>query len=345
MKCSFGIGIVGAVIVIVTVLTVSGPNMLWGSEAVAQAPETTAEVTATPTPDPYAGLSVTELAEREYGAGEIEIESTLEEGTDFTRYLVRYPSEGLTVYGFMNVPRGDGPFPVVLVLHGYVYPPNYRTLAYTTRYADALASAGYFVFHPNYRDHLPSDADTERDLFRVGYAKDVLNLLDLVKTWAGTEGPLGSADGTRIGLWGHSMGGGIALRVATVQPDVQAVVLYGAMSGDERKNYERIRMWSGGQRGKEELAASEEVLQRVSPIHHLQRITAPVSIHHGERDESVPPEWSEDLCGRLQDLGHDVECFTYADQPHTFRGEGDQLFMRRMISFFDQYLKERPTES
>ena len=87
------------------------------------------------------------------------------------------------------------------------------------------------------------------------------------------------------------------------------------------------------------MTTPEEDLQRISPIYHLERITAAVSIHHGEADGTVPPEWSQDLCSRLQALGKSVECFIYPGQPHTFQGEGDQLFIQRVTLFFDQHLR------
>ena len=65
---------------------------------------------------------------------------------------------------FMNTPQGEGPFPMALVMHGYIPPENYQTIAYTTRYADALAQAGYLVIHPNYRNYPPSAEGP--DLFR-----------------------------------------------------------------------------------------------------------------------------------------------------------------------------------
>ena len=74
-----------------------------------------------------------------YGDGELQVEQVLAVTNAFTRTLVTFPSDGLTIYGFMNVPQGEGPFPVVLVLHGYVDPARYNTLTYTTGYADALA--------------------------------------------------------------------------------------------------------------------------------------------------------------------------------------------------------------
>ena len=292
---------------------------------------------STPTPDPYAGLSIADLAARSYGDGELQVTQTLAASKAFTRELISYASDGLAIAGFMNTPRKEGPLPVVIVLHGYVEPSRYRTLTYTTPYADALARAGYLVIHPNLRNFPPSDKGDER--FRVGQAIDVLNLIALIQKQGGQPGPLQAADPQRIGLWGHSMGGGISTRVLTLNPDVRAAVLYGAMSGDERRNYEKIAVWSGNLRNQWELTVPEADLQRISPVHFLDRVAAAVSIHHGDADATVPPAWSADLCQRLQALGKQVECFSYPGQPHTFIGEGNSLFIRRTIDFFDRHLR------
>jgi dipeptidyl aminopeptidase/acylaminoacyl peptidase len=163
-----------------------------------------------------------------------------------------------------------------------------------------------------------------------------------VKTHAGQPGPLELANSDRIGLWGHSMGGGVSTRVITVSPDVKAAVLYGAMSGDEKRNFERIfSYFSNGARGIDELSVPEVELVLISPINFLDRIQSAVSIHHGANDVDVPLEWSRDLCTRLESLGKSVECFTYSGQPHTFRGEGEDLFNMRMVQFFDRILRNR----
>ncbi len=297
-----------------------------------------ATATPFPTPDPYQGLRVDELAARAYGGGMLEVVQEMERTPAFTRYLISYPSDGLTIYGFMNVPAGEGPFPVIIALHGYVNPAAYYTLDYTTRYADALARAGYLVLHPNLRGYPPSDTGDDR--FRIGMAVDVLNLIALVQLYGGRPGALEQADRDAIGLWGHSMGGGIALRVLTASAYVDAAVLYAAMSGDEVENYRKILEWSNGTRGHEELATPPDVLQLISPIFHLDHIEAAVSVHHGTNDDQVPVEWSEDLCTRLEALGKLVECQIYAGQPHTFVGEGDALFVERTIAFFDAHLKD-----
>jgi len=226
------------------------------------------------------------------------------------------------------------------VLHGYIPPEQYSTLAYTTRYADALARAGYVALHPNLRNFPPSDEALDR--FRVGSAIDALNLVGLVRQHGGQPGPLEQADAERIGMWGHSMGGGITIRAITVDAGIKAAVLYGSMNADERTNYEQRRVWSGGSHI-EELAVPDADLARISPATYLDRIVAPVSIHHSEDDGTVPVEWSEELCARLEELGKEVECFFYSGVPHTFNGPLDRTFMERYVAFFDRHLKPAET--
>ncbi len=73
-------------------------------------------------------------------------------------------------------------------------------------------------------------SDPGPNSFRVGYAVDVMNLIALVQDQAGVPGPLENADPEAIGLFGHSMGGGISLRVLAAQAPVQAAVLYGSLN-------------------------------------------------------------------------------------------------------------------
>jgi dipeptidyl aminopeptidase/acylaminoacyl peptidase len=297
----------------------------------------TATFTPSPTPDPYTAYRMQTLISRNYGGGEVRIEETLQVTSFFTRTLISYPSDGLRIYGFMNIPKqGQPPYPVIIANHGYINPLLYETLDYTTRYADAFARAGFLVLHPNLRGYPPSDGG--ENLFRVGMAEDVLNLIALVTQTGSQPGALEQANPQAIGLWGHSMGGGVSTRVVTIDRNVRAVVLYGAMSGDERQNFEAISRWSQGQRGVEELMVSEEELRTISPIYYLDRIQAAVSVHHGGRDELVPVGWSHDLCQRLQDLAKQVECFIYPGQPHTFYGDQDLEFIQRNIEFFNREL-------
>jgi dipeptidyl aminopeptidase/acylaminoacyl peptidase len=293
--------------------------------------------TISATPDPYYIWSNEYLRTRTYGGGQIEFVEVMDHNLFFTRYLIRYPSDGLNIYGFAAIPNDDEVHPVIIALHGYIDPTVYNTIDYTTHYADALASAGYIVLHPNLRGYQPSD--NGENLFRVGMAIDVLNLVALIQSQSGGADPLKNANANSIGLWGHSMGGGITTRVITVTNDVQAAVLYAAMSGDEETNYLAIREWSGQTRGLEELNVPVEALSRISAMYFFENITAAVSIHHGTADALVPMSWSVTTCERLNLLGKNVECVYYENMPHTFYGQGDEQFIQNTIQFFNQKLK------
>lgn len=263
--------------------------------------------------NPY---SIEALANKTYGEGELTVEYLWERQEDFTRYYITYPSAGLTIHGFVDIPEGDGPFPVVIALHGYIPAAEYETLDYSTRYADSIARQGYIVLHPNMRNFPPSDSPGRIRDSLTGYTVDVLNLLALVRQSAGQEGIFENADVERLGIWGHSLGGGIALRVATLVDEIDAIVLYAAVT--QRYNETPIGL----------------------PVYDLRVIDAPFSIHHGFDDETVSPAWTETICNTLEELGKEYECYFYEGQPHTFlrSGSSDALLIQRTVEFFDQYL-------
>ena len=295
---------------------------------------TTPMPTITPTPNPFASYTIEALSARTYGGGVIQNEGVLTNGGSFTRIMFKYRSEGLELYGYLNVPKGEGPFPVVIMLHGWINPAEYSMLDYSTRYADALAKAGYIVVHPNLRGYGASQ--DAYDPVGIGDTIDTLNLLALVRTQAGESGLLNKADGNRIGIWGHSMGGGIVLRMLEIDTDIDAAVLYASINADEHLNLAYFDADDG--RGNTPIHTTDEVLLTLSASTYLDRIATPLSIHHGEADTVVPLEWSDQLCTDLGTLQKEAYCYYYENQPHTFQNSGDTLFIQRMIDFFDNNL-------
>jgi len=297
-------------------------------------PSPTPTLSPTPTPDPYMDLYIDSLASRKYGGGVIQDAGNLNsvEGS-FTRKLFKYRSEGLDLYGYINIPVGDGPFPVVVMLHGYIEPDEYATLDYSTRYADALAGSGFIVLHPNLRGYAPSPI--AENTFGVGDTIDVLNLISLLRNQAGSAGLLRKADPERIGLWGHSMGGSIALRVLIIDRNIDAALLYASIHSDEKFN---LSHFTDDGRGNDKPFAPDSALVKISPASYLEQINAPISIHHGSADTVVPVKWSTALYDRLEELDKNAECNIYSDQPHTFQNSGDTEFIANMLTFFKDQL-------
>jgi len=258
-------------------------------------------------------LSLEALAEKEYGLGELRVEYTWENKAEFTRYYVTYDSDDLNIHGYVNVPVGEGPFPVVIALHGYIPASEYETLDYSTRYADSIARKGYIVLHPNMRNFPPSDSAPRRGDYHSGFTTDVMNLLEYVRQEAGQEGSIfENADLSSMGIWGHSLGGSVALRVSALVPEIDAVVLYAAVT----------QRYSNGSAG--------------FGVYDLENSDAAFQVHHGTADPTVRVSSSTRFCAQLEAVEKEYECFFYEDAPHTFLrlGQDDPLFIQRVVDFY-----------
>ncbi len=334
----------------------------------------TPTVTGTPTPTPIRYplsldpdvLSIDALRARPYGGSGVKITRVVFAGEAYKQVLIEYPSDGLRITGTMNIPRGAGPFPVVILDHGYFKPAEYKTGDGTSRAADAFARGGYLTLAPDYRCYAGSQCGSNP--FYIGYAIDVLNLLAQLPT-------VPDADTTRIGLWGHSMGGGITLRVLAISDSIKVASLYGALTGDDQVHYCWLRgcpapatpsasarvparpserlieidpdfaktdappavvATNGSPSGK-----LHDIFLKSSASQNLANVTAAVIIHHGEADDIVPIQWSVELADALSTLGKTAVLYTYPGEGHVFAGWGWQLFMTRTLAFFDDYLKPR----
>lgn len=294
--------------------------------------------TALPPPpisEEYLPYTIYHLRTRSYGGGQIEIVELLEEKEKFIRYKIHYPSDGLDIFGYMNVPKGEGPFPLIIMIHGYAKPGEYTTLANIDT-ADAFANNGYLVLHPNMRGYPPSDNGD--NLYRVGLAVDILNLIALVKEGANQPGWLDNADPTRVGLWGQSLGGGVALRVAIGSEDVKALLLYSAISGDEFKNAELFYGITKSQINLIEMETSSDIMSYISPINFFDRITASVKLYHGSKDDIVPSAWAAETCDVMKSNNVDVDCIYYLNCGHLSFSQCQPEFNNTVLAFFETHL-------
>src|SRR3990172_8292882 len=177
---------------------------------VTSAPPTLApSPTATPTTAgwiyPY---TIAGLRAHDYKSGKIKIGEQLKETDIYTSYLIEYPSDGLTITGVMQIPKaGKEPFPVIVMNHGFFNRGVYQSGDGTDRAAEFLDRRGYLTLSPDYRSW--GGSDTGYSLFYSGLVIDVINLLIAIPS-------IPEADPERIGMWGHSMGGGVTLKILTI---------------------------------------------------------------------------------------------------------------------------------
>ncbi|HKJ39394.1 MAG TPA: acetylxylan esterase, partial [Anaerolineales bacterium] len=174
------------------------------------------------------------LRQHEFQGGDIHIRETLDENEFYTAYLIDYPSDGLTITGVMQIPVGDGPFPVIVMNHGFFSRTIYSSGDGTDRSSAFLAQYGYITLASDYRSW--GDAEIDTSFFYSGLVTDVINLINAIPS-------IPEADPERIGMWGHSMGGGVTMKVLTVDARVDAAVLYSTVSADDA---DIINRWGMG---------------------------------------------------------------------------------------------------
>ena len=324
-------------------------------------PTSTPQVTPTATALPHLmyPYTIAGLRERQFEGGVIEIGARIAFNDQFSSYLISYPSDGLRITGVLNLPAGEGSFPVIVMNHGFYPRSEYTSGDGSQRAAEYLAQRGYITISSDYRTWGTSDFGVS--FFHTGLVADVMNLLASLDS-------IPQADVSRIGMWGHSMGGGITTKILTLNSPVRAAVLYAPNSADDA---DLIARWGYGCIG--DIAAGElletcnsadvlpeslpaqviaaykesvqnaERMREVAPFYHLDLVSVPVQIHIGSADGdyigSTPPEWSYKLNQGLLDANKDVEMFVYQNQRHSFTGDAWTLFMDRAVAFFDENLK------
>ncbi len=185
-------------------------------------------------PDP---ISVQALIQKDYNGDKLKLGRVINRTDDYTTRIVTYRSEKLTVSGVMLVPDGKGPFPVLVLNHGYIDPDTYFPGQGMPREHDYLARQGYVVFHTDYRGHASGDDDPDVDYeLRLPYAVDTINAVYAVK-----RSKLDFLDGDRVGWLGRSMGGNVTLNALVAQPNlVDAAVIYASTSALAAQNWKQF---------------------------------------------------------------------------------------------------------
>ncbi|MCJ7738127.1 MAG: alpha/beta fold hydrolase [Anaerolineae bacterium] len=315
-------------------------------------PTPTATPTDTPTPIPTHPLMIDVMREQIYPGSELVIEEILAPGSNYDRTIVSYLSEGLKIYALLTVPRGEKPetgWPVVIFNHGYIPPDQYRTTERYVAYTDAFSRNGYILLRSDYRGHGSSEGEATSSYASPAYTVDVLNGMSSVMRHP-------DADPNRVGMWGHSMGGSIALRAMVVTDTIKSGVIWAGVTAPYPVTIDRwVRRWANNPTPTpdpedtaddwdDELWRLDVIEENrvfwdaIDPFTYLDDISGPVQIHHGTADESVPVDYSEILHASLVAAGQASELYIYEGDNHNISSNFGTA-AQRSVEFFDAHLK------
>ncbi|WP_216323874.1 alpha/beta hydrolase family protein [Deinococcus aestuarii] len=277
--------------------------------------------------------SIQALRAREYPGSALTVVRNLNPGANYSRQVVSYESDGLTIYALLTVPRGTPPaggWPAIVFNHGYIPPDEYRTTERYVAYQDAFARSGFVTLKSDYRGHGESEGVALGGYDDPGYTVDVLNAAASLKRDS-------RVNEKRLGLWGHSMGGQLSLRAMLVDRDLRAASLWAGVVA----SYDVLATdWN---RAPETQRPTLEPLQRrylrlLSPNASLEDLNGrPLQLHHGTADEDVPYTFQKNLADDLRAAGQGVEAYRYEGDNHNL-SRNLRLALDRSVAFFRENL-------
>jgi dipeptidyl aminopeptidase/acylaminoacyl peptidase len=290
------------------------------------------------------------LSAGEHTGDRLRLGAVRERTAAYTSYDVTYRAtttddrgtRRFTISGVLNVPTGRGPFPAVVLAHGYIDPRFYVRGQGMTRERGVLASRGYVALHVDYRGHAESTDDprSDRDL-RLGYSADVIAAVKALRAARGVP-----VDDDRVALMGRSMGGGVVMKALVAEPGlVQAASLWASVSSLEGENFNQFIRPDGDAREEAIVQAHGLPEQRpafwraASARPYLDEITEPVLLVHGRYDDTCPPRWAQATHQAMQRAGVRSTLAWY-DDGHAF-GPAFTAGMDRTIRYFDEQLDVR----
>jgi len=202
-------------------------------------------------------------------------------------------------------PAGEGPHPVVIIIHGGGFVGGTSKNGSEAYCADFLAPAGYAVFSINYR---LGPKFTLQDM-----TSDVHRAVRFIRQNASKW----NADPAHIALLGGSAGGylsNMAGLVADSDSAVQAVVTLFGIGNWAGMNYraqlepifEPLLSQKGWRNASVEL----------SPITHVSSQAPPFLFIHGDKDEAVPLDQSIEMQKALQAAGVRADLIVIPNAPH-----------------------------
>ncbi len=224
-----------------------------------------------------------------------------------------WPSGGQTMTGTISIPDGSGPFPVVVVNHGFIPSTRYYPGADSGIYGDPMAAHGFIAVAPNYPGYAGSGTGPGSMPQMVAAAVTVMDLVGSLST-------LPQADPTRVAMVGHSFGGGVGQIVMVVDPRVKAFALYGPVSSDMRDSARKWWLRSGSQAPLGDPDSEPEGYAHISPRNYFDFARAPALILQGTLDEDIPAEWTISTVEILQSADRRVRLVWFPGAYHNFVG-------------------------
>ena len=231
--------------------------------------------------------------------------------------------------------RGNGLPPVIVYPHGG---PESQTRPDFVGLFQYFLERGYAILAPNVRGS-------------TGYGTAYMNLDNTTKRMDSVADLAHAAywlrdhkqgDPKRLAVYGGSYGGFMVLASVTHYPDLWAAGIDVVGIANFVTFMEKTGAYRRAHREAEygNLREHRDFFEKISPIHHVDKIKCPMMVIHGANDPRVPIEEAEQIVSALKKRGIPVEYLRYQDEGHGLAKLKNRLdAYPKMAAFLDKYLK------
>ncbi len=234
-------------------------------------------------------------------------------------------------------PQGEGPFPVVVSIHGG--PEGQARPAFSATYQMWMQELGVAVAVPNVRgsaNYGRSYTLLDNGFKREDSVRDIGALLD----WIETREDL---DADRVAVFGGSYGGYMVLASAVhfnerlkAAVDIVGIsnfVTFLENTQDYRRDQRRAEY------GDERDPAMRAHLESISPVNNVDKINVPLFIVQGENDPRVPVTEAVQMVEALREAGRPVWYMNALNEGHGYKKkENRDIYQQATVLFLKEYL-------
>ncbi len=242
--------------------------------------------------------------------------------------------DGLALHGFITLPAGHAPYPLVVIVHGgpfgisdqWTFDPEVQM----------LAGHGYAVLQVNYRGSGGYGARFISRGYRQWGRAMQDDLFDATR-WAVSQG---YADPARLCIYGASYGGYAALEAVVREPDLYRCAIGYAGVYDMRVQLQKSDTQStnaGLNYMHETMGSDPAELLAHSPLAGVERIKARLLLIHGGADRRVPFGNFREFTAALDARHKSYDMLVEPDEGHGFFVEAHRVeAYRKMLDFLDR---------
>lgn len=234
--------------------------------------------------------------------------------------------DGYPVHGWVAVPAGEGPFPVILQIHGGPY-ASYGIHVFDE--TQVLVDAGYAVVYCNPRGSAGYGRAHGRSIRGAMGTLDLADVLDFLDGVVDGDDRL---DGARVGIQGGSYGGYLtAWTIAHDHRFAAAIVERGFLDPVSFQGTSDI----GSFFGDEYVGTDPEDMARQSPMAVVGAVRTPTLVMHSELDFRCPLEQATRYYTALKRQGTEAEMLIFPGENHELTRSGRP---RHRVERFDAVL-------